>query len=134
LAKKLDWRTLLRVPEASLGSRQFFESVVQQVILLLADHYAALSRNVAFPEVAHPTLVQLRRIIKGTKVANLREDLKLLANRLQAGADVVQSQRAKLKLSPTECAGSGLASKYRALGRYQPRSSDADSPPFLFCW
>lgn len=43
-----------------------------QVMELLADHLAQWSCHVAFPELAHLTLVQLRRFAKSTPVDRFR--------------------------------------------------------------
>ena len=69
-------------------------SVVQQIMELLAAHFAQWACSMAFPEMAHLPLQQLRRFAKQCKAERLRTPTKALVAAMESNIAYVAAQRA----------------------------------------
>eukprot|EP00188_Purpureofilum_apyrenoidigerum_P006415 Plantae.Rhodophyta-Purpureofilum_apyrenoidigerum.ctg9977.p1 GENE.Plantae.Rhodophyta-Purpureofilum_apyrenoidigerum.ctg9977~~Plantae.Rhodophyta-Purpureofilum_apyrenoidigerum.ctg9977.p1 ORF type:complete len:775 (-),score=203.05 Plantae.Rhodophyta-Purpureofilum_apyrenoidigerum.ctg9977:1124-3448(-) len=95
-AKVLDWRSLLRIPDASLGSRAFRDGAVSEALYYLCVFLGTLSRCVAFPEVLYPTSASLRTFAKEVKNIQYSKQARLLIKTADENSKLVQSLRSKL--------------------------------------
>ncbi|KAL8653941.1 MAG: hypothetical protein Q9210_001813, partial [Variospora velana] len=59
--KPLDFSTALRVPKPYLRTRTYQDGLGEQLVELLADAFATWAKHVAFPELALPPVVHLKR-------------------------------------------------------------------------
>lgn len=61
-----DMGLILRVSKSALRTASFQDVSMEGLLLALADHLAQWSCHVAFPELAFPVLVRLRRFAKAS--------------------------------------------------------------------
>ncbi|KAJ8908084.1 hypothetical protein NDN08_008179 [Rhodosorus marinus] len=96
IVKPLDWRCILRVSDNALKSRHFREGVVDQCLLLLTKFLSMLSRSVALPEVAYPTLAGLRRFGKTVSTPAYSKQARQLVRIAEENCQLILSLRARL--------------------------------------
>ena len=76
------------------------DALADEVVYLLVEYYAALSRSIAFPELALPAIVQLKRHSKKTGQAKLGSMVKVLVEKLESNARYVESKREGIEFGP----------------------------------
>lgn len=110
--KALDFTTSIRATKAYLRTRVYQDGIGEQVAELLAEFFVLWSKNIAFPELALPVTVMLKRWVKamGKKSNSNRNPkvnslLALLVQKLEANAKWVEERRAKVDFAPNDRAG-----------------------------
>ncbi|GAO13744.1 uncharacterized protein UV8b_01610 [Ustilaginoidea virens] len=105
--KSFDFAVAYRAPKSYLRTRVYQDGVGEQVVELLGDFFLLWSTSVAFPELALPVVIQLKRWVKqarsrdqGNKNAKLVSQLVLLAQKLEANAKFIEDRRAKVEFAP----------------------------------
>ncbi|KAI4194242.1 MAG: hypothetical protein LQ346_003718 [Caloplaca aetnensis] len=64
--KPLDFNTALRVPKPYLRTRVYQDGLGEQLVELMAEFFGIWAKHIAFPELALPPIVHLKRWIKST--------------------------------------------------------------------
>ncbi|GAA5870451.1 hypothetical protein JCM8547_004035 [Rhodosporidiobolus lusitaniae] len=104
--KPLDWDYHLKCPTAYQRTRVYADALVDETLFLLAEYYAALSTSIAFPELALPAIVALRRTAKKAATsgnqARLASMLKQLVEKLESSSTWVEQRREKVEFAPNK--------------------------------
>ncbi|PHH78866.1 hypothetical protein CDD80_6075 [Ophiocordyceps camponoti-rufipedis] len=107
--RPLDFAVAYKTTKAHLGSRVYQDSVGDQVVELLGEHMLLWAKSIAFPELAPPIPIQLKRWLKqararqtGNRNAKLCSQLTLLAHKLEANASFIEERRAKVDFAPRD--------------------------------
>ncbi|KAF1971657.1 Noc2-domain-containing protein [Bimuria novae-zelandiae CBS 107.79] len=110
--KALDFSINIRATKAYLRTRTYQEGVGEQVAELLSEFFVLWSKNIAFPELALPVIVMLKRWLKtmtkkssGNRNAKVNSLLALLVQKLEANSKWVEERRAKVDFAPNDRAG-----------------------------
>jgi nucleolar complex protein 2 len=110
--KVLEFNTSIRAPKAYLRTRIYQDGVGEQVAELLSEFFVLWARNIAFPELALPVIVMLKRWIKamskknsGNRNAKINSAIALLVQKLETNAKWVEEKRAKVDFAPNDRAG-----------------------------
>ncbi|KAI1605336.1 hypothetical protein PtrCC142_002450 [Pyrenophora tritici-repentis] len=110
--KALDFSTNIRATSAYLRTRVYQDGVGEQVAELLAEFFVLWTKNIAFPELALPVTVMLRRWIKattkkssGNKNTKVSSLISLLVQKLEANTRWVEEKRSKVDFAPNNRAG-----------------------------
>lgn len=122
----LDFPTALRAPKSYLRTRTYQDGLGQQVQELLAEFFGCWAKHIAFPELAIPPTVALKRWLKsasappskgnptsasnkrqgkGNKNAKLNASISLLLQKLTANAQYVEGKRATVSFGPSDRQG-----------------------------
>ncbi|KAI0564740.1 Nucleolar complex protein [Gracilaria domingensis] len=99
-AKKLEWRSILRVNEEAVKTKLFLTGLVDHTVLQISKFCASISKHPAFPEIAHFALVTLKKFAKEFRVAEWRALLTVLVEKLKDTSDFIARTRAKVDYSP----------------------------------
>jgi nucleolar complex protein 2 len=94
----------LRAGKAVLRTPKYQEEVITQVQELLTDHLSQWACSVAFPELSHMSLLQLRRFAKTSTVERFRRTTKQLVDAIDRNAKWVGVQRDRVDFSPKDVA------------------------------
>ncbi|KAL9082960.1 MAG: hypothetical protein Q9159_006061 [Coniocarpon cinnabarinum] len=62
--KPLDFETAIRAPKSYLRTRTYQDGVGEQLVELFAEFFGVWARSIAFPELALPVVVMLKRWLK----------------------------------------------------------------------
>ncbi|KAM4058697.1 noc2p family protein [Hirsutella rhossiliensis] len=107
--KAFDFSVAYKAPKAYLRTRVYQDGVGEQVVELLGEYMLLWSTSIAFPELALPVVIQLKRWLKqarsrskGNKNAKLASQLAVLVQKLEANAKFVEERRAKVDFAPRD--------------------------------
>ncbi|KAF2450464.1 Noc2-domain-containing protein [Karstenula rhodostoma CBS 690.94] len=110
--KALDFSTSIRATKPYLRTRIYQDGVGEQVVELLSEFFVLWSKNIAFPELALPVCVMLKRWVKtmakkssGNRNAKINSLLALLVQKLEANSKWIEERRAKVDFAPNDRAG-----------------------------
>ncbi|KAF1851351.1 Noc2-domain-containing protein [Cucurbitaria berberidis CBS 394.84] len=110
--KALEFNTTIRATKAFLRTRVYQDGVGEQVTELLSEFFVLWTKNIAFPELALPVIVMLKRWVKamtkkssGNRNAKISSLLALLVQKLEANSRWVEEKRAKVDFAPNDRAG-----------------------------
>ncbi len=110
--KALDFGTAIRVTEAYLRTRVYQDGVGEQVAELFSEFFILWTKNIAFPELALPVVVMLKRWVKamikkssGNRNAKINSLMALLVQKLEANSRWIEEKRAKVDFAPNDRAG-----------------------------
>ncbi|GAA5921044.1 hypothetical protein JCM3775_004066 [Rhodotorula graminis] len=100
--KPLDWDYYLKCPTAYQRTRVYADALVDEVVFLLSEFYGALSTSIAFPELALPACVALRRHSKKLAAPKLSQQVKQLVDKLEANAQWIEQRREQVEFAPAK--------------------------------
>ncbi|KAF7192867.1 Nucleolar complex protein 2 [Pseudocercospora fuligena] len=113
--KPLDFNTTIRTPKSYLRTRTYQDGVAEQVQELLSEFFVMWAKNIAFPELALPVTVMLRRWLKeansrgkakaGNKNQKINGMMQLLVQKLEANSRWIEERRAKVEFAPNDRRG-----------------------------
>ncbi|KAI9677223.1 MAG: Nucleolar Complex 2 protein [Trizodia sp. TS-e1964] len=110
--KPLDFATSIRVPKSYLRTRVYQDGVGEQVSELLSEFFVLWTKSIAFPELALPVTVMVKRWLKevshkstGNRNAKVNSALVLVIQKLEANGKWVEERRAKVDFAPNNRAG-----------------------------
>jgi nucleolar complex protein 2 len=110
--KSLDFGSNYKAQKSYLGTRIYQDGVGEQVAELLAEFFVLWSTNIAFPEMALPVVVMLKRWLKeagkkgsGNKNSKINSSLLLLIQKLDANGKWIEERRTKVDFAPNNRAG-----------------------------
>ncbi|KAF2454711.1 Noc2p family-domain-containing protein [Lineolata rhizophorae] len=121
--KPVDFETAIRVPKSYLRTRTYQTGVGEQVAELLSEFFVLWAKNIAFPELALPVVVMLKRWLKevsggrrgggsrsggagaGNKNGKVNGAIVLVVQKLEAQSKWIEARRAKVEFAPNDRAG-----------------------------
>jgi nucleolar complex protein 2 len=110
--KPLDFSINIRAPKAYLKTRVYQDGLGEQVTELLSEFFILWCKNIAFPELALPVLVMLKRWLKevsdrkdGNKNGKVNSAIILLVQKLESNSRWIEEKRAKVEFAPNNRAG-----------------------------
>ncbi|PVH94745.1 ribosome assembly protein-like protein Noc2 [Periconia macrospinosa] len=110
--KALDFNTTIRATKAYLRTRVYQDGIGEQVAELLSEFFVLWAKNIAFPELALPVIVMLKRWVKsmtkktgGNRNAKINSLIALLVQKLESNSKWVEEKRSKVDFAPNDRAG-----------------------------
>lgn len=110
--KSLDFSTNYKAQKSYLRTRVYQDGVGEQVVELLSEFFVLWSTSIAFPELALPVNVMLKRWLKeasnkssGNKNSKINSQFVLLVQKLEANAKFIEEKRSKVDFAPNNRAG-----------------------------
>ena len=107
--KAFDFAVAYKAPKSYLRTRVYQDGVGEQVVELFGEYFLLWATSIAFPELALPVTIQLKRWLKqarsrahGNHNAKLVSQLVLLVQKLEANAKFVEERRAKVDFAPRD--------------------------------
>lgn len=110
--KSLDFASNYKAQKSYLRTRIYQDGVGEQVVELLSEFFVLWSTSIAFPELALPVIVMLKRWLKeannktsGNKNNKVNTIFLLLIQKLEANSRFIEEKRAKVEFAPNDRAG-----------------------------
>jgi nucleolar complex protein 2 len=110
--KSLDFTSSYKAPKSYLRTRVYQDGVGEQVSELLSEFFVLWSTSIAFPELALPVIVMLKRWLKevsnktsGNKNNKVNSSFMLVIQKLEANGKWIEERRAKVDFAPNNRAG-----------------------------
>ncbi|KAF2182514.1 ribosome assembly protein-like protein Noc2 [Zopfia rhizophila CBS 207.26] len=110
--KALEFTTSIRASKSYLRTRVYQDGVGEQVAELLSEFFVLWVKNIAFPELALPAVVMLKRWVKemskkktGNSNGKVNSNITLLIQKLEANSRWIEEKRAKVDFAPNDRTG-----------------------------
>lgn len=98
--KPMDFSITIRASKSYLRTRTYQDGLAEQIVELFSEFYVLYSKSVAFPELAIPTIVMVKRFMKKSRNAKFNSSLHLLVSKLEANAMFIQEKRGAIDFAP----------------------------------
>ncbi|KAI6251346.1 Nucleolar complex protein 2 [Erysiphe necator] len=110
--KPIEFALNYKVPKSYLHTRVYQENIGEQVVELFAEFFVIWCTNIAYPELALPVVVMLKRWLKdvkcrnkGNKNAKVSNSIALLIQKLETNSKWIEEKRAKVDFAPNNRVG-----------------------------
>ena len=102
--KPLDLEYVIRAPPSYPKTRVYQETIGEELVYLLGEYHAAISAQIAFPEMVLPVLITLRRHLKKGSAGSpkVQAGFKVLIEKLESTQKWVESKRRNVGFSPKD--------------------------------
>lgn len=118
-AKPTEFSCILKVSKQQLGTKPYQDAVMDHIFELLLEFFSIHAHSIAFPEVALPAVLRLRKFIKTTSVPKYRKQFKQLVDKIEETSTEVTNRRSKVSFSPKDLEE---VERWTAQYRQQPNS------------
>ncbi len=110
--KSLDFASNYKAQKSYLRTRVYQDGVGEQVCELMSEFFLLWATNIAFPELALPVIVMMKRWLKdagnknsGNKNNKINSGFVLLVQKLEANSKFITERRVKVDFAPNDRAG-----------------------------
>lgn len=93
--KALDFDHNIRATKSYIGTRVYQDGVCEELVDLIGEFFILHATSPAFPELAVPAVITLKRFTKKSKNAKFNRQIQRLVERLEAHSKYVQDSRAE---------------------------------------
>lgn len=100
--KPLDFDHNIKAPKTLLGTRVYQDGICDQFVELLAEFYVLHCKSVAFPELAIPTVITLKRFSKRTKNVKFSKQIQRVLEKLDQNSKYIEQHRSKVTFGPLD--------------------------------
>ncbi|KUL82788.1 hypothetical protein ZTR_10911 [Talaromyces verruculosus] len=107
--RPLDFNTSIRAAKSYLRTRVYQDGVGEQVVELLSEFFVLWTKHIAFPELALPVVVMLKRWLKeagsrsgGNKNSKINHLVLLLVQKVELNSRWIEGRRAKVNFAPKD--------------------------------
>ncbi|RKP22833.1 Noc2-domain-containing protein, partial [Syncephalis pseudoplumigaleata] len=100
--KPLDLSVLIKAPKEYLHTRVYQEVLMERACECLFDYYEGHALSIAFPELAIPAIVQIRRMNKRIHTVKLVKQLQSLIEKLEQQSKYIEEKRSSIDFSPSQ--------------------------------
>lgn len=90
----------IKCTAAYLGTRTYQEGLCEQFIDLVGEYLVLYSKSVAFPELATPVVISLRRYAKTSKNIKFNKQLLNIVEKLNQNIRLIEDKRSKIDFGP----------------------------------
>lgn len=103
--KPLDWEYYLKCPTSYQRTRVYADALAEETVHLLTEFFGgSLSKSIAFPELALPAIVTLKRLSKKTLQnkgqVKLSGMVKILIEKLESNSKWIEQKREQVEFGP----------------------------------
>ncbi|KAJ3272386.1 Nucleolar Complex 2 protein [Terramyces sp. JEL0728] len=102
--KPIDFKLNIRAPNPYLGTKTYHNGLIEQVVHLLFQYYTSSAFSIAFPELAIPAIVQLKRMTKQGKDFALNKQVQQLVDKLEQNSKFIEAKRSAVSFGPKDTA------------------------------
>ncbi|ODN77012.1 hypothetical protein L202_05559 [Cryptococcus amylolentus CBS 6039] len=102
--KPLDFEYVIRAPAAYPKTRVFQEGLGEELVFLLGEYHAAISTQIAFPEIVLPVIITIKKQIKKGSAGSpkVQSQLKVLLDKLEATRTFIETKRRNVSFAPRD--------------------------------
>lgn len=102
IVKPIDFDYTIRASKSYLDTKVYQDGVCEQIIDLLGEFFVLHCKSIAFPELAVPVSIALKRFTKrNTKNGKFNKQILRFVERLEANSKFIQQKRSKVEFGPT---------------------------------